>query len=64
MTDLVRQSVHRRLTGYEDMNDAERLCRDPMFRLIGSEEVWERGTALTSRVHSFCCCSTGRAIVW
>ena len=34
MTDLVRQSVHRRLAGYEDVNDAERLCHDPTFRLI------------------------------
>jgi len=53
LTDLVRQSVYRRLAGYEDVNDAERLCHDPTFRLIGSEQIWERGTAPTSRVHSF-----------
>ncbi len=53
LTDLVRQSVHRRLAGYEDVNDAERLSHDPTFRLIGSEHIWERGAALTSRVHSF-----------
>ncbi len=35
------------------MNDAERLSHDPAFRLIGSEKIWERGAALTSRVHSF-----------
>ncbi len=46
LTDLVRQSVYRRLAGYEDVNDAS-------FRLIGSEKIWERGAALTSRVHSF-----------
>ena len=34
------------------MNDAERLSHDPTFRLIGSEQIWERGAALTSRVHS------------
>jgi len=51
--DLVRQSVYRRLAGYEDVNDAERLSQDPTFRLIGSEQIWERGAALTSRVHSF-----------
>ena len=51
--DLVRQSVYRRLAGYEDVNDAERLSRDPTFRLIGSEKIWERGAALTSRAHSF-----------
>ena len=35
------------------MNDAERLSRDPTFRLIGSEKIWERGAALTSRLQSF-----------
>jgi len=50
---LVRQSVYRRLAGYEDVNDADRLSHDPTFRLIGSETIWERGAALTSRVHSF-----------
>src|SRR6202022_1240721 len=53
LADLVRQSVYRRLAGYEDVNDAERLSHDPTFRLIGSEQIWERGAALTSRVHSF-----------
>jgi DDE family transposase len=41
------------LAGYEDVNDAESLAHDPTFRLIGSETIWERGAALTSRVHSF-----------
>jgi hypothetical protein len=41
------------LTGYEDVNDAERLAQDPTFRLMGSERIWERGAALTSRVQSF-----------
>jgi hypothetical protein len=36
------------MAGYEDVNDAERLAHDPMFRLIGSEKIWERGAALTS----------------
>ncbi|MGA2001694.1 MAG: IS1380 family transposase, partial [Terriglobales bacterium] len=53
LADLLRQSVYSRLAGYEDVNDAERLSQDPAFRLIGSKEVWERGTALTSRVQSF-----------
>jgi hypothetical protein len=35
------------------MNDAERLSQDPTFRLIGSEKIWERGAALTSRLQSF-----------
>ena len=53
LADLVRQSVYSRLAGYEDVNDAERLSHDPTFRLIGSEQILERGAALTSRVHSF-----------
>jgi len=51
--DLLRQSVYSRLAGYEDLNDAERLSQDPTFRLIGSEKIWERGAALTSRLQSF-----------
>ncbi len=51
--DLLRQSVYSRLTGYEDLNDAQRLSQDPTFRLIGSEKVWDRGAALTSRLQSF-----------
>jgi hypothetical protein len=35
------------------VNDAERLSQDPTFRLIGSEKIWERGAALTSRLQSF-----------
>jgi len=38
LADLVRQSVYSRLAGYKDVNDAERLSRDPAFRLIGSEK--------------------------
>ena len=53
LPDLVRQSVYSRLAGYEDVNDAERLSQDPTFRLIGSERIWERGAALTSRLQSF-----------
>jgi hypothetical protein len=46
----LRQSVYGRLAGYEDVNHAERLSQDPAFRLIGSERIWERGAALTSRL--------------
>jgi hypothetical protein len=31
---LLRQSVFGRLAGYEDVNDAERLCRDPAMRWV------------------------------
>jgi len=53
LADLLRQSVYSRMAGYEDVNDAERLSQDPTFRLIGSEKIWERGSALTSRLQSF-----------
>jgi hypothetical protein len=53
LADLLRQSVYGRLAGYEDVNDAERLSQYPTFRLIGSEKIWERGAALTSRLQSF-----------
>jgi hypothetical protein len=45
--------IYSRLAGYEDVNDAARLSHDPTFRLIGSRKIWERGAALTSRLHSF-----------
>src|SRR4051812_38068869 len=32
LAGLLRQSVFGRLAGYEDVNDAERLCRDPAMR--------------------------------
>src|ERR1039458_8852824 len=51
--DLLRQSIYSRLAGYEDLNDAARLSQDPTFRLIGSEKIWDRGAALTSRLQSF-----------
>jgi len=53
LADLFRQSVYSRLAGHEDVNDAERLSQDPTFRLIGSEKIWDRGAALTSRLQSF-----------
>jgi hypothetical protein len=53
LPDLLRQSIYSRLAGYEDVNDAQRLAQDPTFRLMGSERIWERGAALTSRLQSF-----------
>lgn len=53
LASLLRQSVYSRIAGYEDVNDAERFSQDPAFQLIGSEKLWERGAALTSRSQSF-----------
>ena len=35
LVGLLRQSVFGRLAGYEDVNDAERLCHDPAMRWVG-----------------------------
>jgi hypothetical protein len=53
LPDLLRQSIYSRLTGYEDLNDAERLSQNPTFRLIGPEKIWDRGAALPLRLHWF-----------
>ena len=53
LPDLLRQSIYSRLTGYEDLNDADRLSRDPTLRLIGSEKIRDRGAALPSWRHWF-----------
>ena len=38
LAGLLRQSVFGRLAGYEDVNDAERLCRDPAIGwIVGTE---------------------------
>jgi hypothetical protein len=53
LADLLRQSVYSRIAGYWGVNGAERLSQDPTFRLIGSEKIWNRGAALTSRLQIF-----------
>src|ERR1700680_2564801 len=40
LVGLLRQSVFGRLAGYEDVNDAERLARDPAMRwIVGGHAV-------------------------
>ena len=34
LVPLLRQSIYSRLAGYEDVNDAERLCVDPAMRHV------------------------------
>src|SRR5437588_6463403 len=36
---LLRQSVFGRLAGYEDVNDADRLCRDPAMRWVVGDQA-------------------------
>ena len=53
LVGLLRQSVFGRLAGYEDVNDAERLRRDPAMRwVVGDRAVREAAAGivnLTSR---------------
>jgi hypothetical protein len=53
LAGLLRQSVFSRLAGYEDVNDADRLARDPVMRqLIGGRAV-KRGAASASAMGRF-----------
>jgi Transposase DDE domain group 1 len=47
---LLRQAVYGRLAGYEDVNDAERLARDPAMRAIVGREGLDRPAASTSQM--------------
>src|ERR671911_125626 len=50
---LLRQAVYGRLAGYEDVNDAERLARDPAMRAIVGREGIDRPAASTSEMGRF-----------
>ena len=50
---LLRQAVYGRLAGYEDVNDAERLARDPVMRAIVGHEGLERLAASSSQMGRF-----------
>jgi hypothetical protein len=53
LAGLLRQSIFSRLAGYEDVNDADRLCRDPVMRqLVGGRAV-KRGAASASAMGRF-----------
>jgi Transposase DDE domain group 1 len=42
----LRQSVFGRLAGYEDVNDADRLCRDPAMRwVVGDRAITGYGAS-------------------
>ncbi len=47
---LLRQAIYGRIAGYEDVNDAERLARDPAMRAIVGREGLGRPAASTSQM--------------
>ena len=53
LTGLFRQSLYGRVGGYEDVNDAERLGRDPAMRWIVGGKAVERQAASTSQMARF-----------
>ena len=53
MTGQFRQSVFGRLGGYDDVNDADRLGRDPAMRWIVGGKAVERQAASTSQMGRF-----------
>lgn len=53
LAGLLRQSVFGRLAGYEDVNDAERLCRDPAMRWVVGERAITGFAASASQMGRF-----------
>ena len=53
MIGLFRQSVFGRLGGYEDVNDADRLGRDPAMRWIVGGRAMAKAAASTSQMGRF-----------
>jgi hypothetical protein len=53
LVGLLRQSVFRRLAGYEAVNDADRLWRDPAMRLIVGGKAASDAAASPSQMGRF-----------
>ena len=53
LAGLLRQSVFGRLAGYEDVNDADRLCRDPAMRWVVGDRAITGFAASASQMGRF-----------
>jgi hypothetical protein len=53
LAGLLRQSVFGRLSGYEDVNDADRLCRDPAMRWVVGGRAISGSAASASQMGRF-----------
>ena len=53
LVGLLRQSVFGRLAGYEDVNDAERLCHDPVMRWVVGDRAITGSAASASQMGRF-----------
>jgi hypothetical protein len=53
LAGLLRQSVFGRLAGYEDVNDAERLSRDPAMRWVVGDRAIDGFAASASQMGRF-----------
>jgi hypothetical protein len=50
---MLRRSIYSRLAGFEDVNDAERLCFDPAMRTIVGGRAKNQTAASTSEMERF-----------
>ena len=50
---LLRQSVYSRLAGYEDVNDATRMSKDPVMRAITGKKKVKKNAASTNTMGRF-----------
>jgi hypothetical protein len=53
LAGLLRQAVFGRLAGYEDVNDADRLCRDPAMRWVVGDWAISGSAASASQMGRF-----------
>lgn len=51
--NLLRQSVYSRLAGYEDVNDATRMSKDPIMRAITGKKKVKKNAASTNSMGRF-----------